>query len=1220
MKSRLVRETLVIVGIVFFFNGLAYASPKLVEMVPSNGEKDVDPSLETVRFVFDEDMTVGRHYSICGGGDAFPGGNGSPKWINNRTLEWPVELKANHEYRFSINCPSSHKGFRNRQGQPADYTPLSFTTGEQRESSEEEASPASVAALFQQALYAERTEGDLEKAISIYQQVLDQAADVERVAARALLQMAGCYEKKGEDSEAAECYKKIIDYCKSQKSALKKAQSKLKELAPVTTDLQNQLPVEVWSYLGNEFVSIYKEASLKGIASNVNIFGVDNQMMLGKGGIIMYKNNTGATITPKQEVRLTRSSHNDLIAFDQNGQLLSSRMEQEKFEPNKYVLFFSPNKNIYPNEIMGIGYQRQQFEKLSQNTDSSYSITMQNFFGSDVLEAFFLITPSDISLVSPSSKPLTEKNFGKLKVYQWKDEIKSGNNHQVSVKLLKENLQSRIDNAAAGDTLILNPGVYKDPITITKPLTLRGQSFADCRFEIVSDNPAIQIKGVGTAGEVKLENLTINWQLKSSEKNETPFAVYCLDSNVIINGCILENKTSKEKAPAGIYAKGFSKLTLTNSQIEGPFDYAVNFGERTKGLVADCLIKGPDHQGVMLYSGSDVVVERNIITGSNYHGVRTTGGKLTLRDNIIIDNKNRGVYLGSRSGSGIIENNIIANSGTGIGGFASSRFDIKNNVIVGSSYAGIGFEKSCALMIENNIFADNERAWIMFDRGGENNNSCRRNTFWKNKTLTEGFSHTGNSIIEHKDYFVNLAYEIAPNCEAAKEEQGLKDADVLKKLFKRWDRRNGIEKYISDCVKDIESCNSQNKQTSFTPDASYMRNNEFMKFSITQPNGISLGKQLWLTRNNEENWEIESFMTIDAGGASMQQYSFVEADKTTLKPNNAITENWGGKFEITYENNTVISKANGTTKTMDIKGSVFDNEQAFYVIRSMPLKEGYSQSFTIYPPQSGVISECNIKVVAIEKIEFCGNETDCFKTILTCSANGQPLLSHTLWITTDSLHWIAKYDAGTAVMKLAEYGVREFPAGKEDVFEMLKNDSAKSVAGNIGIPSDIDMNKIPTDEEKKEAENFRTSGWRLFMQGKPAEAEVEFKKALALYPQMENGWQGLGWSQRNQMKNIQARESFEKCLELNPKNSAALNGMGQIAKAEGDLEKAEMYWKKGVAADRNATGPMLGLAQMYEEQEEYRNSLKYYNMWLKFEPNNQMAKDGVERVKEELQK
>ena len=60
--------------------------------------------------------------------------------------------------------------------------------------------------LLQEGLYAEETEGNLEKAISLYEKVLEQYKDVERLAARATYQLGMCYLKKGDKEKAAEYF------------------------------------------------------------------------------------------------------------------------------------------------------------------------------------------------------------------------------------------------------------------------------------------------------------------------------------------------------------------------------------------------------------------------------------------------------------------------------------------------------------------------------------------------------------------------------------------------------------------------------------------------------------------------------------------------------------------------------------------------------------------------------------------------------------------------------------------------------------------------------------------------------------------------------------------------------------------------------------------------------------------------------------------------------
>ncbi len=100
--------------------------PKVVETVPRNGDLNVDPGLQEMRFVFDQDMSTGG-YSICGGGPLFPRVVGRPRWADKRTLVARIRLEPDHEYELSINSPS-YKNCRSATGEPAVPYPVKFRT------------------------------------------------------------------------------------------------------------------------------------------------------------------------------------------------------------------------------------------------------------------------------------------------------------------------------------------------------------------------------------------------------------------------------------------------------------------------------------------------------------------------------------------------------------------------------------------------------------------------------------------------------------------------------------------------------------------------------------------------------------------------------------------------------------------------------------------------------------------------------------------------------------------------------------------------------------------------------------------------------------------------------------------------------------------------------------------------------------------------------------
>jgi beta-lactamase regulating signal transducer with metallopeptidase domain/tetratricopeptide (TPR) repeat protein len=161
----------------------------------------------------------------------------------------------------------------------------------------------------------------------------------------------------------------------------------------------------------------------------------------------------------------------------------------------------------------------------------------------------------------------------------------------------------------------------------------------------------------------------------------------------------------------------------------------------------------------------------------------------------------------------------------------------------------------------------------------------------------------------------------------------------------------------------------------------------------------------------------------------------------------------------------------------------------------------------------------------------------------------------------------------------------------------------------------------PSRAERMEAENLASDAWKLWAERKLAEAEDMFRQAVEKDPTNANAWNGLGWAQQNQGKKENARYSFERCLELEPRQAAALNGLGWIAKSEDKTDQAIEYWKKAVrASGGNATASLSGLTQTYMELGKYDEAIKYYEMWLRVEPNNEEVKNALAKAQAMLQK
>jgi len=88
--------------------------------------------------------------------------------------------------------------------------------------------------LYQSGLYKEEVEGELEKAIEIYERILKQFPENREIAAKAQLHIGLCYEKLGL-KEAQKAYQKVVDDFPEQREAVKVAKEKLSTLVRAQT-------------------------------------------------------------------------------------------------------------------------------------------------------------------------------------------------------------------------------------------------------------------------------------------------------------------------------------------------------------------------------------------------------------------------------------------------------------------------------------------------------------------------------------------------------------------------------------------------------------------------------------------------------------------------------------------------------------------------------------------------------------------------------------------------------------------------------------------------------------------------------------------------------------------------------------------------------------------------------------------------------------------------
>ncbi|MFA6172574.1 MAG: right-handed parallel beta-helix repeat-containing protein [Kiritimatiellales bacterium] len=348
-------------------------------------------------------------------------------------------------------------------------------------------------------------------------------------------------------------------------------------------------------------------------------------------------------------------------------------------------------------------------------------------------------------------------------------------------------LQEAIDSASPGDTIIVPPGTYTQPVIIRQKITLDGRGVT---FKVVANQPAIQID---TSRPVSLKNLEIQYQSKSKpQKGEFPYAVYTSGGDLLIEDCIFKGSGNSETTPCAVLATEKSVLRLKSSRFDG-FDYTIQLWNGSEGTVENCLIINPGHCGITVGENSSATLKQNIVSGSLYHGIRCTGGKIIADSNLVIGNKNRGFYIGNKSAVGTLSNNLIIDNGVGIDVFANSKLNIANNLILRSSYAGLSLIDTASLTVENNVIVNNERGLVGFsaEKGRDPSINLRGENLIYGNTVQAEKIKLSSKTIESDPQFADAGSGLFATSASDAKGMGLSDPTDMQVLWKKWQAATG---------------------------------------------------------------------------------------------------------------------------------------------------------------------------------------------------------------------------------------------------------------------------------------------------------------------------------------------------------------------------------------------------------------------------------------------
>jgi parallel beta-helix repeat protein len=198
-------------------------------------------------------------------------------------------------------------------------------------------------------------------------------------------------------------------------------------------------------------------------------------------------------------------------------------------------------------------------------------------------------------------------------------------------------IQAAVDNAVAGDTIIVRAGTYNESVAVNKDyLTIRG---VNSDTVIVDGNGLGAVNGFSMIGfDVRNQGITIEGFTIKSFGNYG-ICVNKADEVTINNNQIINNIS------AGIYATEGTKITVTDNDVTNNGDKGIYINIDTL-IVSGNTVIGNGKGGIRAFSDNDTInniVSNNEVTGNFGYGIEFASNSIIVRDNTVCGNSRAGI-------------------------------------------------------------------------------------------------------------------------------------------------------------------------------------------------------------------------------------------------------------------------------------------------------------------------------------------------------------------------------------------------------------------------------------------------------------------------------------------------------------------------------------------------------------------------------------------------
>lgn len=302
-----------------------------------------------------------------------------------------------------------------------------------------------------------------------------------------------------------------------------------------------------------------------------------------------------------------------------------------------------------------------------------------------------------------------------------------------------KSIQSLIDSANPGDTILLKNGTYSEQLNLKDGIILKGE---DSNSVIIQTDmrmgPVLKIENCRS---VKVSNLTLknfnqlseklhthgNWALLHIENSGASLdhLIICDSSaegvkitndgshldHVIMSDCTIYNNYT-----SGILVLGNGNVELINNTCIYNKKSGICFENYTDGVVTGNICKSNSYHGISILDNASADLAANTCAENKMAGImHGSNSPFNVKDSNCFDNGTSGIEVRTQVKAEIAGNNCARNAVNGIYLLNGVSGNVNNNVCSQNKWHGISIEKTCVPRVDNNKCFKNQRCGIYND-------------------------------------------------------------------------------------------------------------------------------------------------------------------------------------------------------------------------------------------------------------------------------------------------------------------------------------------------------------------------------------------------------------------------------------------------------------------------------------------------------------------------